>query len=529
MQNWQIAKVLRWTSSKAGRITKRMEEQGLITWVVGAGWVHLDEDDDVEAQPTKRTNKTDTTATREELAKMPPLWDDEAAVCAAADIADGIANYPLPPNGDHALVEQPEDIDIGVDALIRRAEKFLSDRVVLPDARFLLPMVLWACHTHCWGACQFELPYLFFCGVSGSGKNRAMGLVGSLAHEYKLVSKATEAAMRDIVDELRPTLGVEECERDLRNHNSYVHILFNAGYVPNAIFTKKVGGKNEPFSIYCPKMATSISDSEESLRSRCILIPMSVGTPTIDDRISEADDVGKGMRVRLGELVAKHEDAINQIYHRTGYFKPDERLIGRDWQIWQPLYAICQILIPDRMQELQNASTFCASYKTRPLKTVRDMHILKADADLVLNCRRLVQDAAVVVSQVKGKNISTNDLIAGLLALPHGWWVPYQCIDSTGRGIGIGDGQSGQQTVAKMFKIAAGDIISAPIPRYMAPGVTKHGYAVDEIKAAAQINGNGKGGNYSYLDKWGKGVISAVDSHLTLPPTLPQRVRQVPS
>jgi hypothetical protein len=80
-----------------------------------------------------------------------------------------------------------------------------------------------------------------------------------------------------------------------------------------------------------------------------------------------------------------------------------------------------------------------------------------------------------------------------------------------------------------MFKIAAGDIISAPIPRYMAPGVTKHGYAVDEIKAAAQINGNGKGGNYSYLDKWGKGVISAVDSHLTLPPTLPQRVRQVPS
>jgi hypothetical protein len=112
----------------------------------------------------------------------------------------------------------------------------------------------------------------------------------------------------------------------------------------------------------------------------------------------------------------------------------------------------------------------------------------------LLNCQRVVLDAALVLTGFPGKNIATNDLIAKLLAMPHGWWVGYQCVDSGGRGIGIGDGESGRMTLAKMFKIAVGDAISSPAPHYISPGKTARGYVVAEVLAAGSAR-KGEGGN----------------------------------
>ena len=446
MFNPELATYLGWSYHVVLRVTRRMENEGILAYGTRgsvAGWVIADPVPVVE--PVQR----------------PP------------------AQVPLLPWSSATLEITPLP-------LFQEAEKYLSDRVVLPDSRFLLPLVLWATHTYVWEASQFELPYVFFTGVSGSGKNRAMGLVGALSHNYRMVSKATEASMRDMVAEERPTLGVEECEKELRNHNSYVHTLFNSGSVPTGNFYKIVSGVRTAFSVYCPKMATSISDPEDSLRTRCIIVPMITGTPAVDDRIAQANKVGRSIGARLESLVVNHEKEINHIYNHTGYFKPNELLAGRDWQIWQPLYALCRILIPEQMGELEHCSTYCASLKTRPLRTVKDMHELKADNELVWNCKRLVADAAVVAAKVNGKNIASTDLIAGLLALPHGWWEGYQSTDSKGHGVGIGDGESGLMTMAKMFKLAAGDTITPPIPRYIAPGKSARGYVVAELQAAAK-------------------------------------------
>ena len=112
---------------------------------------------------------------------------------------------------------------------------------MLPDDRFRLPLVLWAAHTHCWKACQFKLPYLGFTGVTGSGKNRAMALVGSMCHQYYMPTVITPAALRDDISELEPTLGVEECEKELLTHNTPLHKIFNGGYVPGPLGQK--GGR----------------------------------------------------------------------------------------------------------------------------------------------------------------------------------------------------------------------------------------------------------------------------------------------
>jgi hypothetical protein len=198
--------------------------------------------------------------------------------------------------------------------------------------------------------------------------------------------------------------------------------------------------------------------------------------------LTEGRLIGK----KLHALIVANTEAITQAYHSKPGIKRNKLLVGRDWQIWKPLFAICQVIVPERMTELENCSTYLTSLKTRRLKSVQDMHSLQADLNLVENAKRLVKDAALVVLDVKAKYIATIELIQRLLALNHGWWQGYQCPDSAGKkDIGIGDGDSGKMTLAKMLRLGASEIISPPDVHNVA-GRTIRGYVVAEIKEAAQ-------------------------------------------
>jgi hypothetical protein len=137
------------------------------------------------------------------------------------------------------------------------------------------------------------------------------------------------------------------------------------------------------------------------------------------------------------------------------------------------------------MTELENCATYLSSLKTRRLKSVQEMHLLHADLKLIENARRLVKDAALVVQDVKARYVATTELIQRLLALSHGWWQGYECPSVGKKDAGIGDGNAGRMALAKMFKLVAGEIISPP-DAHTVSGKTKRGYAVAEIKAAAE-------------------------------------------
>jgi hypothetical protein len=370
-------------------------------------------------------------------------------------------------------------------ALFQEAEKFISTRAVLPDDRFRLPLVLWAAHTHCWKVCQFALPYLAFTGVSGSGKNRAMALVGSLCHKYYMPTVATPAALRDNINEEEPTLGVEECEKELSAHNSPLHKIFNGGYMPEARWDKKEGGVTVNRSIYCPKTFTSIGDPDITLRGRCLIVPMNVGKPQIDDEPQVFMALGEGIGKRLHTLLDENQEGIAQVYRQPNHFNIPETQIGRDFQIWKPLWSICEVLLPERLDELQRVSTYITSLKHRPIHTVADMRRQKENNDLVANCNWLLLDADTVVKCWAAKNISSSDLIKGVLELHDGWWEGYQYEDTKGVGIGIGD-KHGDGVFSKMLQLATDGKVK-PAVRYMGPQRAAHGYAVAEIKEAAEV------------------------------------------
>jgi len=375
-------------------------------------------------------------------------------------------------------------------AVFQEAEKFLSDRVSLPDKRFLLPMVLWAAHTYCWRECQFALPYLGFTGVSGSGKNRAMSLVGALSNNYYMPTVITPAALRDDIHEMEPTLGVEECEKELLTHNSLLHRIFNGGYMPGSHWDKVMGGNTVRLSIYCPKMFTAIGDPEISLRGRCIMVPMSVGQPAVDDEPQVFEAVGKRIGRKLLATVIVRAEEIADVYRRPNYFQVPRTQVGRNFQILKPLWSICAVVLPERLAELQRISTYIMSMKDRPICTVPDMRLRKENDELGQRCLWLLEDAAEAAKSWSGKNIRSSELIQLVLKLRDGYWQGYQYEDTKGIGIGIGD-KNGAGVFAKMLSLATDGKVKPEI-RYMAPKQSAHGYSVAEIQeaAAAVLGGN---------------------------------------
>jgi hypothetical protein len=389
-------------------------------------------------------------------------------------------NYLITPLGKEATVMHSES-----GALIREAEKFVADRAVLPDNRFLLPLMMWAAHTYCWKPCQFVLPYLGFVGESGSGKNRAMALVGSLCNNFCMPTVTTPAALRNDIHNEEPTLGVEECEKELLTHNTPLHKIFNGGYMPGAHWDKTgPGGETVRLSIYCPKMYTSIGDPDVSLRSRCIIVPMTTGKPTMDEEPQVFMATGALIGERLHALVEEHAETIAEVYRRPNHFSVPEMQVGRDFQIWKPLWSICQVLLPERLNELQRVSTYITSLKSRPRRTVADMQQRKDNSDLLKNCNWLLMDADTAVRDYQAKNIRTSVLVQQVLELRDGWWEGYQYEDTKGVGIGIGD-RHGDGVFSKMLQLATEGKVK-PAVRYMESKKSAHGYSVAEIKEAAE-------------------------------------------
>jgi hypothetical protein len=387
-------------------------------------------------------------------------------------------NYLITPLGETAMVKQRDN-----GALFLKAERFLASRAVLPDERFRLPLVLWAAHTHCWQECQFVLPYLGFVGMGGSGKNRAMSLVGSMCNRYYMATMMTPAALRDNIHEKEPTLGVEECEQDLLTHGSPLHRIFNGGYMPGSTVDKKgPGGKTVPLNIYCPKTFAAVGDPESTLRRRCIIVPMEAGTPAVNDEPQVYMALGERIGKRLHTLVTENVGAIAQVYRRN-HFKVPETLGAEGFQNWKPLWAICEVLLPERLPELQRISTYIAAVKSRPTRTVADRRLMKDKIELVRACNWLLEDAERAVKTWSPKNIRTTELIRAVLAERDGYWEGYQYLDSQGDGVGIGD-KHGDGVFAKMLRLASNEKLR-PEVRYMAPKESAHGYSVAEICAAA--------------------------------------------
>jgi len=136
------------------------------------------------------------------------------------------------------------------------------------------------------------IPYPCFRGDYGTGKSRALQVVGSICRRPAMISASpTPAVLFRLIEAWQPTLIIDEFNKGAAVTDDITAVL-NAGYQRGATVLRCVGDENEPrpFKCYGPKLlATRLRMfKDDALESRLLVINMPGdkpdGIPTVLER-----------------------------------------------------------------------------------------------------------------------------------------------------------------------------------------------------------------------------------------------------
>jgi hypothetical protein len=159
-----------------------------------------------------------------------------------------------------------------------------------------------------------------------------------------------------------PTLLLDEVEA-LRNAKpsegaQAVLSILNAGHRKGATVPRCVppNWNVEHFSVYGPKAFAAIGRLPDTLADRCIRISMQRKTSSqhverflFARTASEAQPVGES----IAEWAESSMDAVREIY---GSMDDLGFLADRESDLWMPLFAVCAVAVPERVDELKRCA-----------------------------------------------------------------------------------------------------------------------------------------------------------------------------
>jgi hypothetical protein len=215
------------------------------------------------------------------------------------------------------------------------------------------------------------------------------------------------------VDSGEYTIVMDEIEA-LRNRNNdrsqAVLSILNSGYKKGAFVIRADGPRHETvrYATYCPKVLIGIGSIPDTVRDRSIVVPMR--------RKKAGDTVGRWLEKRAKKQSEPLRESLRAISQaRRGevlevYENLPEltELSDRDEEIWQPLFAVCAVLAPDRLPELKKAALALSGSKAA------------ADVDDSLSLRLLADIGDLL--EGFGENIPSAQLVTKLKDLPESPW-----------------------------------------------------------------------------------------------------------
>ncbi len=337
-------------------------------------------------------------ATKRKLLKLiadtPPFGVDQTAPEPAA--ADKHANI----TADDWRAKPPRGTWV-----VRLLESLFLDYLVLPDG---VPFVaaLWSIGTYIFKSFD-AFPYLTVTSpVKRCGKTRLAEVLELLCSHPLMSVSITEAALfRSIESDQPPTVIIDEAEA-LRNRQSersqYLLAILHAGFKKGAYVMRCVGRENEVkrFSVYCPKAVLAIGNLPDTLMDRSVVIRMRRHLRS--ERIARfrrrsAAQQASGI---VGAAAAWAENNRDRIYQSYLTQKLDF-LRDREADIWEPLFAIVSVAVPERLEELKRIA----------LRLSAEKAALDVDESQGL---RLLADIKVIFRKTKRTTIRTSDLLLAL-------------------------------------------------------------------------------------------------------------------
>ena len=266
------------------------------------------------------------------------------------DLEQPAAFAPATPQGTLGVQPWPEPVDGNL--LLDELRDLLERFVILPDCA-AETLALWIIHTY-----TFQLREVStYLGIESPekrcGKTTLLTILGELAHRALLASNISPPAFFRVIEELRPTLLIDEADTFLQGNDPLRGIL-NAGYkkktaivwrassAPSAISQLPPVAFEQPgqvtsFSCWCPKVICQIGRLPDTLADRCIVIHMQRKTSHEEcERFRNLDTTA--LRRKCARFALDHAEEIANA-------KPEipDRLNDRAADIWEPLLAIADL------------------------------------------------------------------------------------------------------------------------------------------------------------------------------------------
>lgn len=243
---------------------------------------------------------------------------------------------------------------------IQAAETFIRRFCVLPEAGYL-PLALWAVATYipdAFGA----FPYISILSpTKGCGKTRVLEILELLCANPQRITSASPASIFRMLKDA-PTLLLDEVEalRNSKPSESAQTILsiLNAGHRKGATVTRCASPdwKVEHFPVYGPKAFAAIGKLPDTLADRCICIPM--------QRKAASQTVARFLFARTTAeaepisacIAAWAETSIDEVREIYGSMGDLGFLADREADLWMPLFAVCAVAVPERVEELKRCA-----------------------------------------------------------------------------------------------------------------------------------------------------------------------------
>lgn len=314
--------------------------------------------------------------------------------------------------------------------LLDDIQTYINRFMVFTDAdAYSFACSLWVLMTYVWP--HFDaVPYLSITShTKRSGKTRLSELLQYISYNAYALAGVTPATIFRLIKDKNPTLFIDEAELFSGDAASMFRAIINVGYRKGQTIPRVSDNGVEQWSVFCPKAFILIGDMTDTTKDRSIVIQLVRGQP--QERF-QIDVVKAGATVIAGRIAAwvqEHKTDILAAYNdiRGLPFLPD-----RDEEIWLPLFALCHVIAPDRIPELQRVAVDMATEKTRPVVKYTSDVMDKAE-DAATNAEYSEHLLRDLLSVMKGKyavNIYTREAIAALYAIPTAPWRKF-------RGVGL--------------------------------------------------------------------------------------------
>jgi len=314
--------------------------------------------------------------------------------------------------------------------MIERIEKYINSYVSFEQPGIALPIALWIVGTHCFEMFDSFAYMVITSKTKRSGKTRLSEIISFTASSPVNFSSMTPSTLFRVINPdpkkyystrfIPPTIVFDEAESLSSEAAGTMRSVLNAGYRKGQSVPRTIGQEVVQFKVYCPKVFILIGDVYDTLRDRSIIISMVRGEPEKRFLYDEAQREGHILRTELLGILSNGRKLVAEHYvnERASF------LSDREEEIWQPLFALCNMLCPARYRELTRIAVDLSAIKTSDRTAYKNLDMFETASEQAEYAEKAALDLLAIINGDKA--ISSAEAIVKLRDLDLSPWRTYR-------------------------------------------------------------------------------------------------------